>query len=147
MSVDRHLLNIQVDARAVRRTRPHEYLLRFVFGGLITAIAGLIAMWKGPVLAGLFLAFPAILPAQATLIEKHEIQRKHRAGLHGTMRGRTIASIDAIGASMGSLGLIAFGAITWKMLPHFPAWLVLAVASIAWFSVAFTAWWLRKKLW
>ena len=147
MSGQINLLNIQVDTHALRRTQLHEYLLRFVFGGLITVMAGVIAVWKGPVLAGLFLAFPAILPAQATLIEKHETQRKHRAGLHGTVRGRTIASVDAVGASIGSLGLIAFGAIVWQMLPRFPAWTVLALAAIGWFAVAFAAWWLRKKLW
>ena len=147
MSAHRHLLNIQADAHALRRTRLREYTLRFVFGGLITMLAGLIATWHGPVLAGLFLAFPAILPAQATLIERHEIERKHRAGLHGTVRGRTIAAIDAIGASIGSLGLIAFGAVVWQTLPAQPAWLVLGLAAIAWFLVAFAAWWLRKKFW
>jgi hypothetical protein len=37
----------------------------------------------GPAVVGLFLAFPAIFPASATLIEKHERQRKQRQGLTG----------------------------------------------------------------
>jgi hypothetical protein len=34
-----------------------------------------------PVVGGLFLAFPAIFPASATLIEKHVRERKEKAGL------------------------------------------------------------------
>jgi len=37
----------------------------------MTVIAGLIAFRFGPVVGGLFLAFPAIFPASATLIERH----------------------------------------------------------------------------
>jgi len=140
------MLNIHINNRALRRTQPREYIIRFVFGGLVTAFAGIISMWKGPVMGGLFLAFPAILPATATLIEKHEIQRKHRAGLHGTVRGRTIASIDAAGAALGAIGLAAFGLITWRLLPHFSSIVVLTLAAIVWFAVTFALWWLRKKL-
>ena len=35
----------------------------------------------GPGIGGLFLAFPAIFPASATLVEKHEKQKKNRAGI------------------------------------------------------------------
>ena len=42
----------------------------------------------GPGIGGLFLAFPAIFPASATLIEKHEEQRKQVRGLQGTRRAR-----------------------------------------------------------
>ena len=38
----------------------------FFFGGLITAVAGVIAQRFGPIIGGLFLAFPAIFPASAT---------------------------------------------------------------------------------
>lgn len=139
-------MNIGVNSRGLRRTHWHDYAVRFLFGGLITVFAGLIAKWAGPAMAGLFLAFPAILPASATLIEKHEIQRKHRAGLHGTARGRTIASVDAAGASMGSIGLMAFGLLAWQLLPKLPAWSVLLLAGFVWFAVSFAAWWLRKLL-
>jgi hypothetical protein len=36
----------------------------------MTAIPGWIASKYGPVVGGLFLAFPAIFPASATLVEK-----------------------------------------------------------------------------
>jgi hypothetical protein len=40
-----------------------QYALRFLFGGIVTAVAGLVAQHFGPVVAGLLLAFPAIFPA------------------------------------------------------------------------------------
>ncbi len=53
-----------------------DYAIRFLFGGLITVAAGIIAKRFGPGIGGLFLAFPAIFPASATLIEKHEKEKK-----------------------------------------------------------------------
>jgi hypothetical protein len=50
----------------------YEYAVRFVLGGAVTMLAGWIATEWGPVIGGLFLAFPAIFPASATLVEKHE---------------------------------------------------------------------------
>ena len=44
------------------------------------------------------MAFPAIFPASATLIEKHEKERKARAGIRNTLRGRQAAALDAPGA-------------------------------------------------
>ena len=67
----------------------------------------------GPVVGGLLLAFPAIFPASATLIEKHEKEKKEKQGLNGTLRGRQAASADAAGSAMGSLGLIVFAILIW----------------------------------
>jgi hypothetical protein len=92
----------------------HEYAVRFLVGGLITAAAGIIAKKFGPTVGGLFLAFPAIFPAGATLIEKHEKQRKENEGLQGTERGREAARVA--GSAIGSLGLFAFADFS------FPNW-------------------------
>jgi len=62
----------------------------------------MIAKKFGPEVGGLFLAFPAIFPATATLLEKHEKQKKQRKGLNGTKRGRLAAGVDAAGAAMGA---------------------------------------------
>lgn len=58
----------------------------------------------GPVFGGLFLAFPAIFPASATLLEKHERDKKRKAGIASTVRGRLAAALDARGAVMGAFG-------------------------------------------
>jgi len=73
---------------ALMDTKWHEYALRFGLGGFATVATGLIASKFGPVTGGLFLAFPAIFCASATLVEKHERERKQKAGLRGERRGR-----------------------------------------------------------
>jgi len=136
---------VQFKPSALRQTRWYEYLLRFVLGGAMTVVVGLIAARLGPVVGGLFLAFPAIFPASATLIEKHVRQRKEKAGLPGAQRGKEAAALDAAGAALGSLGLAAFGVVIWLMIVPYPAWaLVLAAAS--WLAVAILAWQLRRWL-
>jgi hypothetical protein len=60
-------------------------------------------------MGGLFLAFPAIFCASATLSEKHERQRKTLRGLKGERRGTDAAALDASGAALGAVGMMAFG--------------------------------------
>ena len=86
---------VQIKASALLQTRWYEYVVRFVLGGGMTVTAGLIAARFGPVIGGLFLAFPAIFPASATLIEKHVRKRKEKAGLRGARRGKEAAALDA----------------------------------------------------
>jgi hypothetical protein len=130
---------------ALRGIKVHEFAVRFLFGGLCTVAAGLIAKRFGPSIGGLFLAFPAIFPASASLIEKHEKQHKQRIGRDGTKRGRAAASIDAAGASLGALGLIAFAVVVWRILPQHNSWLAISSASVAWFAVSICGWLLRKS--
>jgi hypothetical protein len=137
---------IKAKISAVKQTKWYEYLLRFLFGGAITAIAGIIATKFGPVVGGLFLAFPAILPASATLIETHERKKKEKLGLNGRKRGRSAASADAAGAAIGSIGLLTFGGIAWIGLPRFTPALILAIATIVWFIVAALCWFIRKRV-
>jgi hypothetical protein len=137
-------MTIEVNLSVLKGIKAHEYAVRFLFGGLITLLAGLIAKRFGPSVAGLFLAFPAIFPASATLIEKHEKQSKQRIGFDGTMRGRAAAALDARGAALGSIGLVAFAAAIWTALPKYPAVLVLSVATLLWLAVSTTLWHFRK---
>ena len=62
-------MRVQVDPSVLAQTKWQDYALRFFFGGLTTTIAAIIAKEFGPRIGGLFLAFPAIFPASATLIE------------------------------------------------------------------------------
>jgi hypothetical protein len=136
---------VKFELASVRGTKWSEYATRFIFGGMVTLLAGLIANRFGPAIGGLFLAFPAIFPASASLIETHQRVKKERAGLDGTKRGRLAAGIDAAGATIGCLGLVAFAATAWKMLPRNPLWLALTVATLAWAGLAVTAWFARKR--
>lgn len=93
---------------ALKQMHCYGYVMRFVLGGLATVLAGVIAELFGPEAGGLFLAFPAIFCASATLVEKHERDQKAKKGLQGEERGRCAAALDAIGAGWGSLALAVF---------------------------------------
>jgi hypothetical protein len=135
---------IKLNFKALRRTRWHEYALRFVLGGLITVVTGILAQKFGPVIGGLFLAFPAIFPASATLLEKHERERKQKAGIAHTSRGRLAAALDARGAVMGAIGGIAFALVTWNLLPQAGLARTLLAAITAWLCVSSALWYVRK---
>ena len=138
-------MEIKVDPSVIGQTKWYEYAIRFLFGGLITAIAGIIAKKYGPGIGGLFLAFPAIFPASATLIEKHEKQKKEENGLTGTRRGREAASVDAAGSAMGSVGLLVFAFLVWQFTPRYSAWAVLIGATLAWLIASVLIWHVRRR--
>jgi hypothetical protein len=137
-------LVIRINLSALRGTKWQDYVIRFFFGGLITASAGLVATHWGPAIGGLFLAFPAIFPASATLIEKHEKQKKNRAGLQGTARGREAAALDAKGAAIGCIGLAGFAIVVWQLLVPCATWSVLAGASLLWLASSGLGWRILK---
>jgi hypothetical protein len=136
---------VHLKLSALHETRWYEYLTRFALGGAMTVIAGLIAARFGPVVGGLFLAFPAIFPATATLIEKHARERKEKAGLAGARRGKEAAALDAVGATLGSFGLVVFALAVWLLIERAPS-LALLLATVAWLAVAVLGWWLRRRL-
>jgi hypothetical protein len=115
-----------IAAAQLKDTKTWEYLVRFLFGGLLTVATGLIGKLAGPAVAGLFLAFPAILPASLTLVKEHD--------------GRAQAVEDAKGARLGSLALVAFGGVVFAAAARVPAWLVLTLATIAWAAASIGLW-------
>ena len=137
-------MQIKIDVSVLRETKWSDYAIRFLFGGLVTAAAGLIAKKFGPGVGGLFLAFPAIFPASATLIEKNAREEKRKAGLNGTRRGRMEAAVDAAGASIGTLGLLVFAVVIWRFMPDHRPWIVLVSATVFWLVVSTVAWKVRK---
>ena len=137
-------MQIKIDISVLRETKWSDYPIRFLFGGMVTAAAGIIAKKFGPGVGGLFLAFPAIYPASATLIEKNAREEKRKAGLNGTRRGRMEAAVDAAGAAIGTLGLLAFAVVIWRFMPDHLPWMVLLAATVLWLVVSIVAWKLRK---
>jgi len=137
-------MRIRFNLAALKQIKWNEYLTRFLLGGAITVITGLIAKHFGPVVGGLFLAFPAIFPSGATLIEKHEREKKRRAGIPRTMRGRLAAALDARGAALGTLALAAFGALIWQLLPLYNAAVIFTGALALWLALAILMWRIRK---
>jgi len=135
---------IKIDWAALKKTKGSEYFVRFVLGGAITVVTGLVAKHYGPAVGGLFLAFPAIFPASATLVEQHERDKKRRAGIMHTLRGKLSAGLDARGAVLGAIALIAFAAVIWKALPIARAPFVLSIALAIWFALATLLWRVRR---
>ena len=136
-------MSIRINPAALKEAKWHEYAIRFFLGGLITVATGLIAKNFGPAVGGLFLAFPAIFPATATLIATHEKEKKRRVGLDGTRRGRDAAALESRGTALSTIGLFAFGVIVWRLLPMHRAWLILTAAAGSWFAISVLVWRLR----
>jgi len=111
-----------VDPKEVTRHSWQDYLVRFGFGAGISLVAGLIGLKFGPVVGGIFLGFPAILPASLTLIQKKE--------------GRGQASIDSEGAVLGAIAMVAFATALWIWVAHLGVVVTLLVALVAWVVLA-----------
>lgn len=137
---------VGISVSGLKATRLHELVVRFVLGGAITAMTGLTAMRWGPVIGGLFLAFPAIFPASVTLVEAHAVRQKKELGLHGEQRGRDESGADAAGAAIGSLGLMIFGLIMYEYVDTVNYWIVLSLATVGWLTVSIVVWWIWKRM-
>jgi hypothetical protein len=131
---------------ALRESRWYEYVVRFALGGLATCFAGFVANVDGPTVGGLFLAFPAIFCAGATMIETHERRRKREKDMRGERRGREAAALDAAGAGWGSAGLLGFALIVWLGPVDMSFEITMAIASVGWAIVAVLMWRVRRVL-
>lgn len=72
-------------------------------------------------MGGVFLAFPAILPATLTLLQKED--------------GKRQAVSDAHGATLGALGMVAFAITASLLLGHYAGWALVAALG-AWIGVS-----------
>jgi hypothetical protein len=114
-----------VDLPKLSKIRPKDLAVRFGFGAAISLAAGLISQLFGAKAGGMFLAFPAILPASLTLIEKKEGAEAAIHDLHGTILGAAALGAFALVAGIG--------------LHHFSAALVLPAALATWLGASLTA--------
>lgn len=130
----------------LKQSRWYQFGLRFVIGGAVTVCTGLIARHWGPVIGGLFLSLPAIFPASATLIERHETEKKRKRGICCRRRGRKAAALDAAGAVLGACALVCFGFVGWWAFRNWSALAALFAASVVWLLVAVGLWWMRRRL-
>ena len=137
---------VKLNLSAFSQTRWYELVLRILFGGIATVFTGLIAKWSGPVFAGLFLAFPAIFPATATLVDKHTKERRRKAGLDGSLRAADAVALEARGAILGSVGLLFFAVVMWLGLPHLSPAFAFVVAALSWLVASVSVWQLRRLI-
>jgi hypothetical protein len=109
---------IRVEPSKLREVKPHELAVRFAFGAVISMVAATVGQRYGARVGGVFLAFPAILPASLTLVAKKD--------------GKQAAEDDGRGAVLGSLGMVAFAAVASVGFHSLPVAAVLALATLAW---------------
>jgi hypothetical protein len=136
---------IRFSPSSLREGHWYEYLIRFALGGAATVFTGFVSSRYGASIGGLFLALPAIFCASATLIEKHEIRRKNEAGFAGERRGQMAAALDAAGAALEALGMLAF-AIVFSLAVESTIPATFIGASLAWLGVSVVAWSMRRKM-
>lgn len=136
---------VKFSPSALKRGHWSEYLVRFALGGAVTVFTGVISSWFGAAVGGLFLALPAIFCASATLIARHEEQRKHQAGLHGRRRGQQAAALDAAGAALGSIGMLGF-ALVFSQLVARNVPIAFLAAMMAWVVISVGAWWVWRHV-
>ena len=136
---------VKLSLSTLKDTRWYEYLIRFVLGGAVTAFTGVVSSLFGASVGGLFLALPAIFCASATLIASHEKRRKREAGASGRRRGQQAAALDAAGAALGSLGMLAF-ALTFRLLVERKETVAFIAALVAWTVISIAAWWIWRRI-
>jgi hypothetical protein len=113
---------VAVEPGKLKKIRGRDVGIRFAFGAAVSILAGLVSIVFNPVVGGMFLAFPAILPASVTLIEEKESTGK--------------AATDIEGATIGALGLAVFAVVTGTVLRHTTAVLALFAATGAWLATS-----------
>ena len=117
--------------RKVAHTDRKPLFYRFGAGALTSIAAGALTLAFGERVGGIFLAFPAILAASLTLIEKEEAP--------------TDAREDARGATVGGAALALFAGVAALTLGHLAGALALLSATAAWLIAALIGygalWW------
>lgn len=113
----------RVDVRNVRDVKPRDMAVRFALGALVSVVAGIISHLAGARIGGVFLAFPAILPASLTIVQDKE----------GTRR----ADRDALGSVLGGIALVVFATVGESMFGRHNSAAVLALALVGWLVSSF----------
>jgi hypothetical protein len=116
----------------LRQTTARQYVLRFVFGAVVTTATGLIARTWGPAIGGLFLAFPALLPASLTFVKDED--------------GRHAACDDARGACLGAVATIAFAFTVWVGSERWFPPITLGLALAIWIGAGLAQWLVMTRI-
>lgn len=112
--------------------RVADMAIRFAFGFSVSVCAGAITLAAGDHIGGVFLAFPAILPASLTLIaDKH---------------GDDQAELDAAGAVIGAIALVAFAITAFALFVRVNPAITEIAALAAWTCGAIGLYFITRNL-
>lgn len=122
----------QLDLSRLRKIQPRAYLIRFLFGGVISVIALLIGHWTTQPFGGVFTAFPAILLASLTLIGKDD--------------GKEQAAEDAEGGVLGAVAFVCAAIFITLTITHIAGIVSLLAALLLWALIAISLYLLCIRL-
>ncbi|MFN2466355.1 MAG: DUF3147 family protein [Candidatus Dormibacteria bacterium] len=125
--------SVALKPSAIKDASLRDYAVRFAFGAAVSVLAGLVGLRFGPRVGGLFLAFPAILPAALSLIEKKD--------------GEGAADADAQGGIVGGVGMLAFALVVFLAVKGMGATLTLLLALLGWTLVSVGLYLALRQLW
>jgi uncharacterized membrane protein (GlpM family) len=123
---------IFIDPAKCREVRAGDLAIRFGFGFVVSVLAGIVTLVAGNHVGGLFLAFPAILPASLTLI--------------GAKEGDDQAELDAAGAVIGAVGMIGFALTAFFLFGAVNAVAAEAAALLCWLAASTGLYLLLRRL-
>jgi uncharacterized membrane protein (GlpM family) len=126
----------KMDLSQLKRVKLKDYIIRFLFGGAVSVIAALISIWTNDRIGGIFTAFPAILLASLTIINRMDGQHEAEKDARGAIVGAIAFVVTAIVLSM-TLMLLA-GALA--LLLSLVAWLLCAIGL---YALSYRSGWLR----
>ncbi|GCE02759.1 DUF3147 family protein [Dictyobacter aurantiacus] len=112
-----------LDLSKLKQIRMKDYIIRFFFGGAISVIAALITQLTNGRIGGIFMAFPAILLASLTIINRKDGQHK--------------AEEDAKGAIIGALAFVLTAIVLSLTLQKLSGALSLLLSLVVWLLCAF----------
>jgi PncC family amidohydrolase len=113
---------LDADPDKLARLPLRDLGIRFAFGAGISVLAGLAGLALGQRAGGVLLAFPAILPAALTLIEKRE--------------GTSEAVADVRGAVIGACAMVLFAVTVVALAGRIPTALAIVIAAVGWATAA-----------
>jgi Protein of unknown function (DUF3147) len=126
------------DLSQLKNVKLRDYAIRFVFGGGVSVLAAAIGAGVSPRIGGIFTAFPAILLASLTMIDKQEGKKKSAADARGAVVGAVALLLTSIlltltlGGGMGLLSLV-LALIAWLL------------CSLGFYLLSAKAGWLRVE--
>lgn len=126
----------RIDISQLKKSKWKDYAIRFLFGGAVSVLAALIGQLINSRVGGIFTAFPAILLASLTIINREDGKHKAEEDATGGIVGAIALVICAIVLSL-TLEALA-GALA--LLLSLVVWLVCAVGL---YAISYKLKWLR----
>lgn len=110
--------DLGADVGRLARMPLRDLAVRFGFGAAVSVVAGAVGLALGERAGGMLLAFPAILPAALTLIEKRE--------------GTAEAVADVRGAVVGAAAMVCFAVTVVALAGRIPTAPAILCAGVGW---------------